>query len=98
MHTEVLLNKLSTFGYDQKGLEKGRKILEEAEQLYANKELKYGEQYAASENLKIIWEKADTAYKIAHKIAKIVFKDVVEANAALQLPGRRKKTYTGWMD
>jgi hypothetical protein len=97
LNNPVILDAVTLFGYDQARLQAARALYDEVQALVAAQKREYGEQYEATAVVQSAWDTADLAYKNALKIARIVFRDSVKAQAALQLGGSRKKSLSGWI-
>lgn len=92
-----ILADLNRFGYDKAKINAGKALLEKAKRLVDQQKVRYGEQYAAGETLAQAHQSANEAYGITFKVAKVAFKDNVNAQNALELGGRRKRSLVGWL-
>lgn len=89
---------LADFGYDAERLNAGKELLENAEGQQALKTKEFSEQIAATATLHREMEEAKALYDKHYKIARIAFKDNEGVLTALQLKGRRKRSYSGWLE
>jgi hypothetical protein len=94
---EALKAALALFGYDDAKLATGRALYDGAQEKHNKQKQEYGEQYTATDALDTAMSVANTVYMRHVKIARIALKDQRGAWQALDLQGRRKKTYSGWV-
>ena len=92
-----ILAALIIFGYDEVKLNQGLSICTEAESLVLMQTKEYGEQYQAQDDFRESRSLADRTYIKSLKIARIAFNDNTEALRSLNLPGSRKRTFSGWL-
>ena len=89
---------LAPFGYDEARLQEGKALYNNTLSLHQTQRREYGEQYDATENLKDIWEQADSAYMDAVKVARIALRNMRGKWQALALDGSRKQSLSGWLE
>jgi len=58
----------------------------------------YDEQYAASQDFNMAWEAADDTYMQFIKVSRVAFKNNLNTAISLGLSGRRKSSFSGWLD
>ena len=88
---------LADYGYDGTKMTEGQTLLEDAESKQATQKKEYGEQFDATDELDAAMSAANKTYMRHVKIARIAFKTDRGAQSALQLTGRRRQTYSGWL-
>jgi hypothetical protein len=88
---------LSTFGYGAEKISEGLQLLTTAETLHQQQKQEYGEQFAATDTLDIALNTADKNYMRYVKLSRVILKNDRGAWQALQLAGRRQRTYSGWI-
>ena len=89
--------RLKPFGYDLIRIQKGKALLDTAEQLIARHNKEYGDQYAATEALKEQYRKVRASYMEHVKLARVAQKKHSNLEGSLQLQGKRKDTISGWL-
>lgn len=94
----VLKAPLANFGYNEEEIQKGLVLLEEAKEKHALQNKEYGEQYDATDKLTTQKAKTNNTWMTHVKVARIAFKNDRNAQEALYLQGRRKQTYSGWIE
>ncbi|RJE73154.1 hypothetical protein BGP76_00185 [Reichenbachiella sp. MSK19-1] len=92
-----LLETLSEYGYTAEVLAVGKALYEDAKVKQEKQKKEYGEQYQATDALDAAKYAANKAYIKQVKLARIVLKDNRGALEALDISGRRKQTYSGWL-
>jgi len=93
-----ILARLTELGYNENKLQQGNALVEAVDVLHKKQQVEYGDQYEATDDLLNKWEEANRAYMRAVKVARIAFRDNIQAQTGLQISGRRKKTIAGWID
>lgn len=88
---------LSVYGYDAAKIGEGKTLFETARQLQQQQKAEYGDQYAATDALKVKLDEAKTEYMRFLKVARIVLKNDYAAFKTLELGGVRKQSITGWV-
>ena len=97
LNNKSILDALSVFGYNSKKLKEGMALLEDAEQKHTQQKKEYGEQFNATDELNRAMEALNNTY-IGHvMVARVALKDHRGHYQTLQIQGRRKKTYSGWL-
>ncbi len=91
-----ILPILQSVGYSKARLQGYLKKVEEINKLGQKQKLEYGEQYAKTEEFNQKRAEIDKIYKKDLALARIIFKDEVQAIATLELNGHRKKAYGSW--
>ncbi|MCB8922655.1 MAG: hypothetical protein H6662_13795 [Ardenticatenaceae bacterium] len=94
---EQVAAALAPFGYDAARLQAAEGLLEETRTAVGVQALAYGEQYEATAVLRAAREEANRVYMNAVKIARIAFRQDVQARATLRLAGRREQGLAGWL-
>lgn len=94
---EQVAAALAPFGYDAARLQAAEGLLEETRTAVEVQALAYGEQYEATAVLRAAREEANRVYMNAVKIARIAFRQDVQARATLRLAGRREQGLAGWL-
>ena len=89
---------LTPYGYDVAAMTAARALYEEVQALTAAQKLEYGEQYEATQLFDAAWATADAAYINSLQLARIAFKKNSKGQSALGLNGRRKLSYSGWIE
>ena len=84
------------FGYDKARLTEARALYEEARALVSKQKAEYGEQFEATETVRVAWDEANAAYMRTLKVARIALRGKTKAHTALALSGKRKQSITGW--
>lgn len=90
-----LQQMLAVFGYTAEKLGEGKALLESAVTLNILHQKEYGEQYQATDDLRVKSEEARTPYITFIKIARVAFAREPGAWTALGLSGERKESYSG---
>ena len=89
---------LATYGYDEARIQQGYDLFTAARELAVTQQSDYGDQYGATAELSQTWETAQKNYMRDLKVARIALRDNAAAEAALKLNGKRKKSFSGWME
>lgn len=97
MDNDAIKAPLAAFGYDEAKLQEGKALYEAAQTKHDQQKKEYGEQYAATDAFEAAMNSANKDYMTHLKIARVALRDLRGAAEALQLEGRRKKTYAGWL-
>lgn len=92
-----ILSSLAKYGYDEQKIKAGKKILEEARELFNKQKVEYSEQYEASSNLLKAHKAAKKVYNKSIKVARVAYAEDVKAWKTLMLGGKRKNGYAGWL-
>ena len=90
-------SELALYGYDETSLNAGLALYEDTQQKHSAQKKEYGDQYAASDALNEALDTANTLYMRHVKIARVALRTNRGASATLEIDGRRKKTYSGWI-
>ncbi len=90
-------SELSQLGYTAAKIQAGKTLLDEAQALVNQQKVEYGEQYQATEVVRLAWDAANKAYTRTLKVARVAFKGNPKAENALQLAGKRKQSLSGWL-
>ncbi len=98
LDNSAISTALAAFGYDETKLLAGKALYETALNLHLQQKKEYGEQYAATSELEATLSSANKTYMQHLKVARIALRTDASAAEALQLDGRRKKTYAGWVE
>ncbi|MEQ6121592.1 hypothetical protein [Reichenbachiella sp. MALMAid0571] len=89
---------LALFGYDEAKLNEGQALYEDASGKQNKQKQEYGEQYQATDALDAAMSAANAVYMRHVKIARIALRAQRGVAQALDLDGRRKQTYSGWIN
>jgi hypothetical protein len=92
-----ILDAVSPMGYPEVKLNEGKALLAEATTLAETQKKEYGELDAAQAQFKNEKQKANGTYMNMVAIARIAFKNDVQAQTTLELNGRRASTLSGWL-
>lgn len=93
----VISTALAQYGYDETTLNEGKSLHEDAVRKQAKQKKEYGEQYEATDALDEALALGNDVYMRFVKLARIALKNKRGAAQALDLDGRRKQTYSGWI-
>ncbi len=88
---------LSPLGYTPEKLALGKNLLTTAMDLHQKQSKEYGEKVAASSDLLLARSEAHFTYTNMLTISRIAFKNETGIWAKLQLNGKRRNTYSGWI-
>ncbi len=94
---EQIKTAVSIFGYPEEKLLEGKNLLTAADNLFELQIKEYGDVDAALEHYKMAKDEAHELYMRHITIARVAFKDDVQAQTTLQLNGRRATTVSGWI-
>ena len=89
---------LAGFGYDAARIAVGQALYETALAAHVSQQQEYGEQYEATQSFDTAWSAANQTYTQLVKIARVAFKGNPNAVTALGIAGKRKPSYSGWLD
>ena len=89
---------VADYNYDDARLGEGLALQKKADTLHKKQIKVYGDQFQASNDLDSIKSKANKMYMKHLKVARITMEDNVALTKSLMLNGRRKHTYTGWLE
>ncbi len=98
LNEPVILAALTQYGYDEARLQEGLALCQETEELVRLQQAEYGEQYQATAELNRAWDEASTLYTATLEIARIALRGNYDAAKALDLHGRRKRSFSGWFE
>ncbi len=96
-NAKTITSELAAFGYDEAKLQEGEALLTQASDLHNKQMTEYGEQFAATDELNLARANANKSYSTHLKIARIALRDNKTAEASLQLSGKRKESFSGWL-
>ena len=85
------------YGYTEEKLNEGATLLKSAEDMYEQQKKEYGDVDAAQNELAVTKKDAHSVYMVNLKIAKIAFKNDLQAQSTLDLNTRRASTFSGWL-
>ena len=97
LNNKAINAALTVFGYDEPRLQQGLSLYEAAHTLHLNQVKEYGEQFAATDYLKVTKAEANKAYMRDIKIARIALKNNRSADESMLLKGARKESLSGWL-
>lgn len=83
---------LAEFGYNADKISEGKALYTTAQILHNKHKAEYGEQLAATDALKNLWDKADAAYMQFVKLARIALHGERGVYVKLKLTGSRKRS------
>lgn len=92
-----LQDYLAEYGYDREKLEAGRVLYQATVVAQQTQQVKYGDQYNATDTVNRLREEADETYMRYVEVARIALRDRRGVAAKLNLRGRRKKAIAGWI-
>ncbi len=92
-----ILAAVSLYGYTEAKIREGQGLLEQALAAQQKRQTEYAEQLEASAEFETSWQTGKQVYMRHLKIARLIFKDDVNAIVALQLNGERKQSLSGWL-
>lgn len=95
---EVIKQSLAAYGYTDETLLAGKKLYERVTALQNLRYSEYGEQIAATSELKKSKDKAKQQYMKTLKIARVALKESAKAGEAIMLCGVRKRNLSGWLE
>ncbi len=98
LNEPAILAALTQYGYDEARLQEGLALCQEAEELVRLQQAEYGEQYQATAELNRAWDEANSLYTATLEIARIALRGNYDAAKALDLHGRRKRSFSGWFE
>lgn len=93
----TIKESLAPFKYDEVRLQAGKALYDAARAAQDKQKKEYGEQFEATDELDAAMSAANMIYMTHVKIARVALKSQRGASEALQLSGRRKQTYSGWI-
>ena len=94
---EEVKNAVAGYGYSEEKLNEGLNLLNKAGMLYEAQIKEYGDVDGAQEKFKNSREEVYSDYMKMLTIARIAFKNDVQAGATLELTGSRATTLGGWL-
>ncbi len=94
---KVINTALTQFGYDNAKLIRGKNLYNDAITKQSKQKQEYGDQYQATDDLDATKAEANALYMKHVKIARIALNGKRGAWQALDLDGRRKQTFSGWV-
>ena len=92
-----IIAALAVFGYGDAKMKAGKALYTKAANLQVKQVKEYGEQFAATDALNLAKATTNKIYIVHVKIARIALKGDRGAAESLQLSGRRKETFSGWL-
>jgi hypothetical protein len=93
----AILDSLVRFNYTPEKIARGKVLIENAFQADAKNAKEYGEQYAATQRLETEFKEASVPYMTSLGVARIAFKNDIEAAKALALKGKRASSIANWI-
>jgi hypothetical protein len=94
---EEIKNAVAGLGYTEEKLNEGKNLLNDSATLYETQLKEYGDVDAAQDKLKTTREEVYRTYITVLTIARIAFKNDVQAGSTLELNGSRATTLSGWL-
>ncbi|GAB5517865.1 MAG: hypothetical protein RhofKO_01160 [Rhodothermales bacterium] len=94
----ALITALAAFGYDADRLNEGKALYDAAATLQSAQQSEYGEQLSASAAFKEAHAAAREVYVRHLTLARLAFKQDAGALAGMKLTGRRKTSFSGWLE
>jgi hypothetical protein len=95
---ETVKTALANLGYDSNRMQEGLALYKKAAHLYDRQMKEYGEQFAATQALITARIEANKLYKLHLNVARIALRDDRNAAVSLQFNGKRKRTFSGWLE
>ncbi|MCK5700705.1 MAG: hypothetical protein KAI29_06115 [Cyclobacteriaceae bacterium] len=92
-----IIAALAVFGYDGARMKIGEALYAKTAKLQVKQVKEYGEQFAATDALNLAKATTNKIYMVHVKIARIALRGDRGAAESLQLSGRRKDTFLGWL-
>lgn len=94
---DEIKNAVAGFGYAEEKLNEGKSLLDDSRALYETQLKEYGDVDAAQDKLKNTRKEVYGSYMVTLTIARIAFKNNVQATSTLELNGKRATTLSGWL-
>ena len=88
---------IADLGYDEAKMLEGKGLYTKAAELQAKQVMERGEQFAATDILNLAKENTNKVYMKHVKIARIALKNDRGTGESLQIAGRRKESFSGWL-
>ena len=95
--SEEIKSAMAAYGYDEARLQNGNALYNKASELQTLQVKEYGDQYSATDAMNLAKALANKSYIEYLKIARIALIGDRGAGASLQLDGKRKVTFSGWL-
>jgi len=95
--SEEIKSAIAPYGYDDVRLQEGDALYIKASELQTIQVKEYGDQYSATDALYLAKAVANKMYIEHLKIARIALTGDRGASASLELDGKRKVTFSGWL-
>ncbi len=95
--SEEIKSAIAPYGYDDARLQEGKALYNRASELQTIQVKEYGDQYSATDALYLAKAVANKMYIEHLKIARIALTGDRGAGASLELDGKRKVTFSGWL-
>ncbi len=93
-----VLSAVSLRGYDEPKMQAGKTLYNTALNLHMIQKKEYGEKLQATKNFHDILKEINELYMEGVVTARVVFKEKLDKWQAIGLNGKRKKTYSGWVE
>ncbi|HMA63786.1 MAG: hypothetical protein ACM31E_02215 [Fibrobacterota bacterium] len=94
---QAIFDALGKFNYTPEKIARGKLLIENAYQADAVNAKEYGEQYAATQRVETEFKEASVPYMTSLGVARIAFKNDIEAAKALALKGKRASSIANWL-
>jgi hypothetical protein len=94
---QAIFAALGKFNYTPEKIARGKLLIENAYQADAVNAKEYGEQYAATQRVETEFKEASVPYMTSLGVARIAFKNDIEAAKALALKGKRASSIANWL-
>jgi hypothetical protein len=94
----TIASAVAFYGYDEEKLAKGKALYSQALRAHRKQMAEYGEKYEATRALHDAWEKADTVFRNAYRVARIAMRNRTKAWSALGLSKGRQRSLGKWLD
>jgi transcriptional antiterminator Rof (Rho-off) len=94
--TEPIITYLDGIGYDLETINKGRELLDKAQELYRKQNQELLQQKEATAARDVLREKINKVYLRHAKLAKIAFKEDNNLLSSLGLTGKRLQAFIDW--
>ena len=98
LNTPEIASAVSVYGYDTARLNDGKTLVDDAETLHNQKEIKYSEKFAATDSKETAFEDARKTYMKHVKLARVVLEKDQLALRQLGLVGKRADNESGFIE
>ena len=96
-NTEIQ-ESLAAFGYTPEIVQTGKLLYDRAAATVQQQKAEYGDQIGATAALEEAWAQAKKDYNLLVQVARVAFKNDPGVATKLALNGRRKESFSGWLE